>query len=267
MGSRRVSTRVAERRELILAEVLSGNGQVSELAERFNVSPATIRRDLHRMMADGRVTRTYGGAVARPRAIELSLHEKELSYRRQKDAIARLAAELVADGETLILDAGTTTGRLAWYLRQRKGLTVVTNGISALLSLRDADDVKVILLGGELRHVNQAVIGSIAEDIIRSLHADRAFLGADGVVANEGINSPTMTQAYLKGLMLRQAREGYVLADHSKLGTARFPYVTPFSKPVTLITDSQADPERVAAFENAGVRVLIAEVGRRNQGD
>jgi DeoR family fructose operon transcriptional repressor len=255
-----------ERRELILAEVRAGNGHVESLAERLDVSVATIRRDLRRLMEEGRITRTYGGAVASPRPLEFTLQEKELSYRRQKDAIARLAAGLVEDGEVIILDAGTTTGRLAWYLRERRNLTVVTNGLSVLLALRDADGVEVVVLGGQLRHLNQALIGGLAEANLRQVTADRVFLGADGLSPDRGLNCPTLAQATLKGLMLHRAREAFVVADHSKLASWRFPYVTPLDRPWTLITDDQVAEDLVQPYRRRGTEVMLAEVGDREGG-
>jgi DeoR family fructose operon transcriptional repressor len=253
--------RADERRERILAQVLAGNGHVAELAERLDASHATIRRDLQRLEEEGRITRTYGGAVASPRPIELTLHEKELSHPRHKDAIARMAAALVQEGDVVVLDAGTTTGRLAWHLRERAGITVVTNGVSALMALRDADQVEVIVLGGTLRHRNQAIIGSTAEDTLRRIRADKVFLGADGVVAGEGLNTPTDVQAHLKGVMLHQAREAYLLVDHSKLGARRFAYLTPLDSDCTIITDTGASPSQLQEFERRRIPVLLAEVG------
>ena len=264
--ARRAGRAGRERRELILAEVRAGNGHVEALAERLDVSVATIRRDLRRLVEEGRITRTYGGAVASPRALELTLEEKELSYRRQKDAIARLAAGQVTEGEVIILDAGTTTGRLAWHLRERRNLTVVTNGLSVLLALRDADGVEVVVLGGQLRHVNQALIGGLAEANLRQVMADRVFLGADGLAPDRGLNCPTLAQATLKGLMLHRAREAYVVADHSKLVSWRFPYVTPLDRPWTLITDDQVAEDLVQPYRRRGTEVMLAEVGDREGG-
>lgn len=248
-----------ERRELILAEVLANNGHVVELAEHFNASHATIRRDLERLEDEGRVTRTHGGAVARPRPIELSLQEKELSHPREKEAIARVAASVVEEGDVVILDAGTTPGHIAMELRERQGITVITNGMSALAALRDADGVEVIVLGGTLRHRSQAVIGSIAEDTVRRIRADKVFLGADGVVVGEGLNSPTEAQAHWKSVILGQADQVFVAVDHSKLGVRRFAYITPMDRDYTLITDWVAEPGQLQGFVMQGIPVLRAD--------
>lgn len=251
-----------ERRELILAEVLANNGNVAQLAERFRASPATIRRDLERLEDAGRITRTHGGAVARPRAIELSLHERELSNPREKEAIGRLAAGLIEEGDVVILDAGTTPGHVALALRERHGITAVTNGISALMALRDAQGIDVIVLGGALRHHSQAIVGSSAEDTVRRIRADMVFLGADGLVAGEGLNSPTEAMAHWKSVILDQARDVFVVADHSKLGAHRFAYLTPIKRDYSVITDWGATPSQLQEFAKLGISLLRADAPR-----
>src|SRR5579884_3296250 len=155
------------RREVILAEVLAGRGTVAELSERLGVSPATVRRDLKLLAEQGQATRTYGGAVTGPRAAEWTLGQKERHAGPEKDLIAAHAAALVADGDVLLLDAGTTTGRLAHHLRDRAGLTVLTNGINTLVTLSHCPDITLITLGGQLRHTSQALIGPLAEETLR----------------------------------------------------------------------------------------------------
>ena len=254
--------RASERREHILAWVRSGKARVDELARALDVTESTIRRDLARLDADGKITRTYGGAVV-GHGREPSLHERELAARQEKDAIARHAAELVGgDGDTVLLDAGTTTGRLAHHLRVHTGLTVATSGLSALNELAGADGVTLILLGGHVRHVSQGVVGPYAEMVLRRLTVDRAFLGADGLVAGRGICEAEPTQAALKELMAGQAREVYVLADSTKLGQAPLDAWAPLPPAWTLITDDGARPEQLAPFrELTGVRVVTASTG------
>ena len=155
--------RPGQRRERILTEVLAGDGRVIDLSKRFGVSEATIRRDLHRLKQEGRVARTYGGAILNPHAVESSLDQKELHNFREKDAIARRATDFVGDGDVIILDAGTTTGRLAWYLRERSDLTVITNAVNILQTLCLAGGPEVVVLGGSLRRINQALLGALAE--------------------------------------------------------------------------------------------------------
>jgi DeoR family fructose operon transcriptional repressor len=251
-----------ERRELILAEVAANNGLVTQLAERFSTSSATIRRDLERLEDEGRITRTYGGAVARPRAIEMSLHDRELSNPREKEAIGRLAASLIEPGDVVILDSGTTPGSIALALRESHDITVVTNGISAITALRDAQGIEVIVLGGTLRHHSQAVIGSVAEETARRIRADKVFLGADGIVAGEGLNSPTQAMSHWKSVILDQARAAFVVVDHSKLGAQPFAYLTPINREYTVITDWGATDNQLQDFVRLGIPVINADSPR-----
>jgi DeoR/GlpR family transcriptional regulator of sugar metabolism len=237
--------------------VLAGDGRVSELSDRFAVSPSTIRRDLHRLTQEGSVARTYGGAILHPRAVEFSVNEKQQRNFREKDAIARMASAAIAEADVVILDAGTTTGRLGWYLRERKDLTVITVGLNVVHMFSEFDGPEVVVLGGGLRRINQALLGSITESNLRRLRADKVFLGAEGVSATWGISCPTMAQSHLKELMLQQADEAFVLADHSKLGETPFAYCTGLDRPYTLLTDSGSSIEQLDAFADVDQASLV----------
>jgi len=144
------SPRAATRRrwDLLVTELPSGSTNVNDLADRFGVSASTIRRDLAVLASSGRLVRTYGGALRSAHGREVSLNAKKRTHWPEKDIIGKIAAAMVKRGDILLLDAGTTVGRLAWHLRQCDGTTVVTNGMSALLELADTPGIDVILLGG-----------------------------------------------------------------------------------------------------------------------
>lgn len=258
MSGTRNGGSVAQRRRLVLREVLAGRGQVEKLSEQLAVSQATIRRDLQYLSDTGQTSRIYGGAIAVPRRLELSLQQKEVQNQSEKEAIARLAASLVQEGDSLILDAGTTVGRLAVELRTRKGLTICTNGVSSILTLAESDGIALIALGGQLRPISQAFIGPLAEATLSRITADKAFLGADGL-AGEGICCPTAAHGSLKGLMLERSSEVIVLADHTKLGNRPYHHWAPFSRPFTLITGSAAASHHLNQVRAAGGTVLIAD--------
>lgn len=257
---------VAVRREFILREVLAGRGQVSELSQQLDVSAATIRRDLQFLSDTGRTSRTYGGAIAGPRPLELSLHQKDVLKQAEKETIARLAASLVNDGDSLILDAGTSVGRLAVELRGREKLEVFTNGVSSILTLCESDGISLVALGGYLRPISQALIGPLAELTLSRITVDKAFLGIDGLGAN-GICCPTSAHGSLKSLMAARASEVFILADHSKLGYQPYHHWAPCNWPFTLITDAGARADQIDLVRAAGGTVLLAdptqaEVGR-----
>jgi DeoR family transcriptional regulator, fructose operon transcriptional repressor len=219
-----------ERRSKLLGEVRSGTGHIQDLADQFRVSPSTIRRDLSLLARDGHVVRTYGGAVER------SVREKDASHSAEKEEIALAAAEVIEDGEIVVLDAGTTTGRLATHLAHRE-LTVVTNGLTAVLALAGSTTVELIILGGRLRHPNEAIVGASVIEQLRHISADRVFLGTDGLSPERGLCSPSLDQAHLKHAMLHSAEHAYVLADRSKLGEEPFHYWTPLDRPHTVLTN------------------------------
>ncbi|MCM2580623.1 DeoR/GlpR family DNA-binding transcription regulator [Streptomyces meridianus] len=244
------------RREEILRHVRDGSGDIAGLAARFGVSVSTVRRDLQHLAGDGHVHRTYGGAVAGGHVAERTLDEKESGHRAQKEAIARAAAERVADGDVVLIDAGTTTGRFARALRSRSRLTVITNSTLVLRHLADAPGIELIVLGGRVRRPNGAILGPEGEETLRRLTPDLAVLGADGLDARNGLSCPSLGQAHAKELMAERGREVLVLADATKLGAGPFPYHARPAGPWTLVTDASADPAIVREFTTGPIDVL-----------
>lgn len=257
--ARRRDVRGARRREQILhllQTVESGSLSVEEIADRFGVSFATVRRDLSRLHQDRHITRTYGG-VALTSPTEQSIHQRHLEFTREKDAIGRLAAELVADGALVIVDAGTTTEFVARYL-EAEDITVFTNGIGAINILMRKEDVSVVVLGGRLRRVNETISGAEAEGMLRSVVADYAFVGADAVHPEYGVASRTLEQSRLKTLMMQRARQTVVVADHRKLGTDQFSYWSTLPAQWRLVTDEDADPIHLDHLRHVGAHIDIA---------
>ncbi|WP_250474828.1 DeoR/GlpR family DNA-binding transcription regulator [Caballeronia sp. GAFFF1] len=252
--------KVEKRREAMLKAVLSGMNDVAALCEHFGMSEATVRRDLRALAEERRIVRTYGGAasvgVHEP---EESLDTRRGSFREQKEAIARAAARHVQDGDTLFLDGGTTTAALARCLAGRKDIQVVTNNLLAVSALASAD-VRVTLIGGDVRPSSMSTLGPIAQLALSRVTYDLAFLGADGVVAGRGLCEATAEQAFLKECIVAQAASVFVLVTSDKLGRASQQHWTPLERDWTLITDSLADPAAASRFtERGNVTVERAE--------
>lgn len=249
-----------KRRQTILGIVSGGEANVEQLSVHFGVSESTIRRDLAELADSGRIVRTYGGAaLSREDRRESSLDERMPIRRAQKEAIARLAALQIQDGETLILDAGTTTAALARQLHGRGKLHVITNNITALSILSSEAGIALTVLGGSLRKMSMGTVGPLAELTLSRMTADKVFLGADGLVAGRGLCEANQEQAALKEKMIEQASAVFVLADASKLGFAGQQAWTPLDRPWTLITDSGATAAQLAPFqERANITVLVA---------
>jgi DeoR/GlpR family transcriptional regulator of sugar metabolism len=244
----------ARRAEILrmLQEDPSADLSVEEIAERFGVSFATVRRDLTRLRGQDGVARTYGG-IALIQPAEVPTRERRTTFRRAKDAIGYEAERLVDDGDLLILDAGSTTSCLADRLRTRRDLTVVTNGIGVVNALMDADDVDLVVLGGRLRAINETITGGVAEDMLRHVRAATVFMGTDTIDPDAGLACRTLEQSRLKSLMMQRADRVVVLADSSKLdGDGGYSFWSPLDRPWELVTDTGASPAQLDSMRRAG---------------
>jgi DeoR family transcriptional regulator, aga operon transcriptional repressor len=251
---RRTDHKGAARRAQIL-RMLQDNPRadlsVEEIAQRFGVSYATVRRDLTRLREQHGVARTYGG-IALLQPVEVPTRERRTTFRRAKEAIGRHAAGLVSDCQLVVLDAGSTTSCLAEELRDRDGLTVVTNGIGVINALMASDGVDLVVLGGRLRGINETITGGVAEDMLRQVHATTAFLGTDAIDADAGLACRTLEQSRLKSVMMQRAARVVVLADSSKLDGGTYPFWSPLDRPWELVTDAGASAEQLERMRQAG---------------
>lgn len=248
-----------QRRDAIVElATTSGLTSVEELSRTFGVTASTIRRDLAQLTADGRLARTYGGAMALVAHPESSLRQRVGEAFEAKQTIARWAAAQVGTGETVLLDAGSTVGALAHQLRRARHLTVATTGLTALQELADADGVHVECLGGTLRPLSQGFLGPLTEAALERMTFDRVFLGTDGVSLDGGICEADLRQTRLKELMARRAEHVYVLAHAAKIGRTPFHAWARLPTPWTLVTDAGADTDAVTALRSRGVQVVRA---------
>jgi DeoR family transcriptional regulator, fructose operon transcriptional repressor len=251
-------TRTSRRRQRILELIGTGEEDVDVLAGLLGVSASTIRRDLAVMSDEGRITRTYGGAVLAHAQPEETLSARENENRAAKEAIARAAAARIADGDRVLLDAGSTVLALGRLLAGRP-LHVVTGNLPLVPLLANTPPLDLIVLAGAVRPISMGVIGPLAEQTLRRVTVDKAFLGCDGVVAGRGLCEASAEQTALKELMAAQAAEVFVLADASKLGRASQQFWAPMPRRWTLITDASASDEQIAPFaRHHGIQVVRA---------
>ena len=256
--------KVTRRREAMVQAVLSGMTEVGALCDHFGISEVTVRRDLRALADEGLILRTYGGAASVSlHAPEESLEQRSHSFQAEKDAIGAAAAACVADGDTVFLDAGTTTAALAKALAPRTGIQVITNNLLVVQTLAGSQ-VGVTLIGGDVRPTSMSTFGPIAQLGLTRLTFDKAFLGADGVVAGRGLCEATVEQAYLKECIIRQAATVFVLVTADKLNRDSQQHWTPVEKPWTLITDAQPGHAGRHSFESLpGVKIVSVEVPRQ----
>jgi DeoR/GlpR family transcriptional regulator of sugar metabolism len=241
------------RDEIVKLATTSGLANVVDLADAFAVSPSTIRRDLAKLEAEGRLARTYGGAMANNAHGESSLRQRIGEEYDAKLAIARWAAEQIEPGESIVLDAGSTVAALAHEIRSRSNLTVTTTSLIVLNELSRAENITLNSLGGTLRPLSQGFVGPIAEAALDSMSFDRAFLGADSVDAELGICEADSHQTRLKQVLARRSRHTYVLAHAQKLGRRPFHAWAQLPQPWTLITN--ADESTTHSFVTSGIKV------------
>lgn len=253
------------RRSQIVRE-LRRNGKVlvDDLAQQLKISSSTIRRDLAELENDGMLRRTHGGAVPieqflyEPFRHLSSFQEQEQQRAVEKRLIGIAAAELVTDGETIAIGAGTTTTEVARNLRHRKGITIVTNAVNIAMELSHSKEVKVFLTGGFLSVEWFALVGPTAITAAGEIFVDKAFIGVDGVHATHGLTTNYADQAAIHQAMLKQARQKIAVADHSKIGVIGTNLICPSAGVDLLITDRKADEKKVAEFTKKGIRVRRA---------
>ena len=250
-----------ERHSALLALLAQGTVAVERLAEEVGVSPSTVRRDLARLEQEGRVARTYGGALVHERFHERSFTESEQRQQAAKSRIAERAVDLVPDGASVFLDAGTTCLALARLLARRGPRTVATRGLEAAVLLAQAPDVDVVMLGGHVRPLSHGLVGPLAALSLDRMSFDMAVLGADAVDPERGLGEPTDEETAVKERAASRASEVVLLADSSKLGTAALSAWLPVQVSWTLVTDTGAAPQLLSAFAARGLNVLQASGG------
>jgi DeoR family transcriptional regulator of aga operon len=248
--------RPSDRLSAILEE-LSRNGSVSvaSLADRLDVSLATVRRDLQLLEEQRLVSRVHGGAVARGVLYELPLRYKAARHQEEKRRIAEAAARLVDDGATVGLTGGTTTTEVARMLAERPSLTVVTNALNIASELAVRANLKLLVPGGVARPESYELVGPVAEATLGGLNLDLVFLGVDGIAVESGCTTHHEVEAFTNRVLMRRAQRVVVVADSSKLGQVAFARICAVDEIDGLITDSDASPDEVAPLEAAGVRI------------
>ncbi len=235
-----------------------GRVEVAGLARDLSVTPETVRRDLTALERRGALRRVHGGAIPVERlGFEPGVADRQGQAAREKERIARAALDELPDGGSIILDAGTTTVRLAELLPVDRELTVVTHSIPVAAILITRPNISLHLLGGTVRPRTLAAVGEWTQAQVGELFADVAFMGTNGVSVERGLTTPDVAEARVKKALMEAARRTVVLADHSKFGREEFARVAPLSAVDTIITDSGVDSELTEDLENAGPRMVV----------
>ena len=250
---------IEERRRRI-CELLREEGRVTvdTLATRFGTSQVTIRADLSALESAGMLTRTHGGALPTEESDE-PLDVKQLQRYAEKVRIAQAAIALIRDGETIILDSGTTTAEIARAIAKAgfKGINVITNALNVAAILMDVESVRLIVPGGVLRRESSSLSGPLAEMALANLQADRLYLGADGIDPEIGVMTPHLQEAELNAKMIRISRQVVVVADSSKFLRRNISLIAKVDQIHMLITDHAAPAPAIDELRQRGVEVQL----------
>jgi DeoR family fructose operon transcriptional repressor len=251
----------AEERQLWIVERAraAGRVEVASLAEELSVTSETVRRDLTTLERHALLRRVHGGAIPIERlGFEPALAARDGVLTAEKERIARMALAELPDEGSILLDAGTTTARLADILPTDRELVVLTNALPIAMSLSVRPNITVLMIGGKVRGRTQAAVDAWALQALADSYVDVAFIGTNGITTERGLTTPDTTESAVKRAMIRAARRTVVLADHTKVGQDHLSRFATLDEIDTLITDSGLDAQVAEELRGQGPRVVLA---------
>lgn len=236
-----------------------GRVRVADLCARLDASEATIRRDLDGLEASGVAKRVHGGAVPVKDAVpERAVLQRAEQCVEEKQAIAREAASLIRDGDTIFLGSGSTTLYLVPFLEDRE-ITVITNSLPVINKLVDFERCETVVVGGILRQTELSIIGHIAVKTLEDLRADKVFIGAEAIHLEHGLTNSYLEETMTDRSIAEISSRIVMLADHTKFNRVRAAYWGPLTIMKTLITDWKTDLATLRELRDRGVEVVIAQ--------
>jgi DeoR family transcriptional regulator of aga operon len=256
----KIKKSTTERRALLLNKLdLNGQVDVKALSEELMVSEVTIRNDLNKLEEKKILIRTRGGAIKMDRvANDFNISDKNQRYFEEKRRIGKAAAELIEEGDTIILDSGSTTMEITKHLSRFTHLTIISNAVNIAVALAEMKNTNVIIPGGILRRNSLSLVGSAAEENFQNYFCDKLFLAVDGINATYGLSTPNVEEAHLNKMMIKIAKKVIVVTDSSKFLKRSLAVIAPISKVDILVTDSGISSKDQKELEDAGVQVIIA---------
>ena len=253
------NTYIPAERQKKMMEYIEANtsAQIHELAEKFHVSEATVRRDLDDLDQQGALKRTHGGAIKvdRSTAYESMYSEKIGQMLEEKHRIANSAAQMVHAGDTVLIDSGTTTFFIAQALSHHENLTIITNDLYIAYQTPLHPSSTLIVTGGTRRQGRQELVGTVTENCIRDTHVDIAFIGVDGIDLTGGATNANFAEVGVKRLMLEAAARGVIVADHSKFGRIALARICDIKEASLILTDTGIDGDMLTRLKKLGVQM------------
>ncbi len=252
----------AQRREKILELIREdGHAKVQELSRLFKVTEVTIRQDLEKLEEQGLIKREHGGAILS----DAGTNVRNFSLANQtnieaKRAIAREAVKFISDGDTIILDSGSTTTELARLISGFHNLTVITNALNIAMILGSDASINLNVTGGEFKPPTLSLTGMKAANYFTNIHADKVFLATAGINLKTGLTYPSISDLVVKKAMIEASDTVYLVADSSKIGTSSFASLGALSLVDHIITDSKISTEDEKLFQRFDVRYTVAQL-------
>ncbi len=249
------------RREKILEMIREdGHAKVYQLSKIFKVTEVTIRQDLEKLEKEGYIEREHGGAYLK----NIGINVRNITLQNQenlaeKAAIAQKALELIQEGDTIILDSGSTTTEIARLISGFRNLTVITNSLNIALLLGADPGINLVVTGGEFKAPTLSLTGQKAADFFHDLHVDKLFLATAGITLKSGLTYPSISDICVKRAMIESANTVYLVADSSKIGKSSFASLGALSLIDFLITDTKISQEAIEMFQKNEIRMIIAE--------
>lgn len=248
----------ALRRGLILEQLKNhGNILTREIAKKTNASEITIRRDLTKLEEKGLLVRTSSGAVKNSVMDNLFAYDDKINLRKEeKDYICQIAAKFIAPGDVIFIDCGSTVSFLVPYIKEIESLTVITNSLAITSDLINHDNIKLILIGGEVNNTRKAIYGFSAIKSVEQFHANKAFIGTDGISLSNEVTVYNVQSASITFKMAENADEVFLLCDSSKIEKNSLIKFAPLSSIDYLITDYNIDPSLVSKYRNRNIKLI-----------
>jgi len=251
-----------QRREVILDMIKEdGHIKVAKLSTLFKVTEVTIRQDLEKLENEGFLIREHGGAYLKNVDKQVkSIRLQNQNNLNEKKAIARIAIKMIEDGDTIILDSGSTTTEIANLIHNFKNLTVITNALNIAFILGGEPGINLIVTGGEFKAPTLSLTGQKAADFFQNLHVDKLFLATAGLTLKSGLTYPSISDICVKRAMIESADAVYLVADSSKIGKNSFASLGALSLIDYLITDSKVNENDLTIFKQHDIKFYIAEI-------
>jgi DeoR family transcriptional regulator, aga operon transcriptional repressor len=248
-----------ERRTQILQLVRSvGRVRVNELSVQFNTSAVTIRNDLNELQQRNLVQRSHGGAVLPDIFLrELPVLERLKAHSEEKRRIGAMAASLINNGETILLDSGTTTLEIARQIKLKQDLHIITNGVNIAAELLDARDAELFIVGGNVRGDSASISGRFTEEMLEQFSADKMFLSGAGCDLDFGVSGANLEEAMVNRAMLRISREIILVADASKFSKRSMSRIVHFSEIDTIISDTSLSEDIQVKLRAIGCNLIL----------